>query len=229
MQTDSRDDPGRRQPFEILILCTANMCRSPMAEHLLRHKLHERLGRSAGWDWVVSSAGTHASSGTSVHKFACEALSEVGIMVEGARCRQATPQLLAGADLVLTSTRAQRAWVATEQPGAVRRTFTLRHFARCCVSGRRHDDHQQFERGDELMALASRGRALLQPVSEDLDNIADPIGWGLDRFRRCLNEIDSSLDDALGRIDSTILTAPRIPGQPTHPAPTPGRRPTELP
>lgn len=40
----------------ILIICTANICRSPLAEAMLRDRLHKQ-GHT---DWTVSSAGTWA-------------------------------------------------------------------------------------------------------------------------------------------------------------------------
>ena len=43
--------------FRWLVVCTGNICRSPMAEHLVRDGLRTRLGEAAA-DFVVASAGT---------------------------------------------------------------------------------------------------------------------------------------------------------------------------
>ena len=42
-------------PIRLLCVCTGNICRSPTAEGVLRHKIAQR-----GWTWLeVDSAGTH--------------------------------------------------------------------------------------------------------------------------------------------------------------------------
>ena len=43
----------------IMVVCTANICRSPVAETLLR----DRLEKEGLADWEVSSAGTWAETG----------------------------------------------------------------------------------------------------------------------------------------------------------------------
>ena len=47
--------PAKGRPVRILVVCTGNICRSPLAEQLLREGL-----AAAGVKAVVTSAGTHA-------------------------------------------------------------------------------------------------------------------------------------------------------------------------
>ncbi|CAN5578085.1 hypothetical protein BH10ACT3_BH10ACT3_17110 [soil metagenome] len=189
------------EPFAILTICTANVCRSPMAEHLLRHALREHIGRAAGVDWAVRSAGTHVTNGSTMHELAREALSERGISTEPAPARQATKAMLDRADLILTASRPQRAWIVERQPNSVRRVFTMRQFARLCAAGRAEGDGQPVRVGTDLMRRVAVGRMKLQPVAEEHDTIADPIGGDLREFQACARLIDDCIDQIFGPAD----------------------------
>lgn len=93
--------------MRILIVCTGNLCRSPMAEHLLKRALAravrsplENLGARG---WIVESAGTHAYDGLDMPENAKRVLAELGItgVKHAARLLRATH--LVEADLVLAA------------------------------------------------------------------------------------------------------------------------------
>jgi protein-tyrosine phosphatase len=90
-------EPGT--PYRICLVCLGNICRSPMAETVLRHFLTE-----AGLDdsVVVDSAGTGDwHLGEPMHPPAGEALAGRGYDGSAHRARQFEPSWLAGRDLVL--------------------------------------------------------------------------------------------------------------------------------
>jgi protein-tyrosine phosphatase len=89
-------EPGT--PYRICLVCLGNICRSPMAETVLRHFLTE-----AGLDdVVVDSAGTGDwHLGEPMHPPAGEALAGRGYDGSAHRARQFEPSWLAGHDLVL--------------------------------------------------------------------------------------------------------------------------------
>lgn len=82
----------------ILMVCTGNICRSPMAEELLRQRL---LVKERPIE--VSSAGTHAVVGAPADPMADELLlHQCGITISKHRARQLTQELIFSVDLILT-------------------------------------------------------------------------------------------------------------------------------
>lgn len=99
-RTPPRSD--RTRPFSVLVVCTGNICRSPMAEHVLRRAFDEAgLGDAV----TVSSAGTgdwHVGQGA--HPPAQRVLAAAGYPC-GHVARQITPEMVDDADLVLAADR----------------------------------------------------------------------------------------------------------------------------
>ena len=79
----------------ILIVCVGNICRSPMAEYLLKARLPADSGKQ------VHSAGIGALVDKPADATAQELLQEQGIDASGHRARQVTQNMLARADLIL--------------------------------------------------------------------------------------------------------------------------------
>ncbi len=81
----------------ILIVCTANVCRSPVAEALLR----DRLTKMGLDEWEVGSAGTWAYPGQSAAEFSIQLMGEQGLDIEKHTSRIVADNLLSTTDLVL--------------------------------------------------------------------------------------------------------------------------------
>ncbi|MBG6214631.1 MAG: low molecular weight phosphatase family protein [Cryobacterium sp.] len=109
----------------ILLVCTGNICRSPLAEQLLRARL-EALGLQAD----VQSAGTRAMVASPMTAEAAALSLTHGAHSTEHAARQLTEHLVGAADLILTATRDHRREVVTLLPKATRYTFTLNQFAR---------------------------------------------------------------------------------------------------
>jgi protein-tyrosine phosphatase len=83
--------------MNILVVCTGNICRSPMAEGLLRAMLND----SRRADIRVCSAGTHGLDGEPAAAFAVEAAAELGVDISMHRARSLDPEMVGRADLIL--------------------------------------------------------------------------------------------------------------------------------
>ncbi len=103
----------------ILLVCTGNICRSPLAEALLRRTLEQRSVDGVS----VTSAGTGAWDGAPASEGAYLVGLERGLDLSGHRARLLTRELVEEADLILTMARHHRARV--DELGGEGRVFVL--------------------------------------------------------------------------------------------------------
>lgn len=109
----------------ILLVCSANICRSPLAELLLRRGLGDSLGVR------IESAGVHARTGSALCALAAEQLA-AGDRTGGAashRSRPLTRGLLDEATLILAMARDVRSEIVGMAPQVRDRVYTMREAA----------------------------------------------------------------------------------------------------
>lgn len=149
----------------ILAVCTANICRSPVAEALLRDKLH-----AAGLaDWTVASAGTWAVEGLAASTFSVLLMEEQGLDIHAHRSQPVTEQLIQQADLVLCMETEHARTLWRVYPSHQHKVYTLRQMVERRGSvrdpyggSRRQYEHMVAEVDDLLERGLPRIQALVQ-------------------------------------------------------------------
>lgn len=163
-------------PAHILVVCTGNICRSPLTERLLRARLSDRLAEQHD-RVVVSSAGVRALVGSAMTAEAASELRSLGGDDAAFVSRQLTGDLVNGSDLVLAATRQHRSEAVTLAPRALRSAFTLRELYRLLrdadLSGLPRDPAERLR---ELVTLARARRGFVAPAPEGDDDVTDPYG-----------------------------------------------------
>jgi len=100
----------------VLVVCIGNICRSPMAEGLIRQALPEL---------EVSSAGLAALVGHGADPIAVEIMADAGIDISTHRACMLTDQLAREADLILVMDDVQKMHVARQYPFVMGKVFKL--------------------------------------------------------------------------------------------------------
>jgi protein-tyrosine-phosphatase len=116
------DDGG---PRSILVVCSANQCRSPLVAALLQAKLDARA-----LDVTVSSVGTRAYDGVPATDPTVHVAGRLGLDLSTHRSTALGVDVLAGVDLVVGLERAHVRDVVALAPALWSRTFTLKELVR---------------------------------------------------------------------------------------------------
>lgn len=114
----------------IVIVCTGNTCRSPMAEAMMRVLVAERLGCSPAeveqHGITIRSAGVSAAPGGCAATEAVETMRQRGIDISCHESQPLTEKLVRHADLILALTSGHRQQIVRRWPEAAPRTMTMR-------------------------------------------------------------------------------------------------------
>jgi len=114
------------KPATIVTVCTANICRSPMAEALLRHALKAQPEPLKSMRLV--SAGVAARSGDRVSENSVTALKKVGLDIKAHASQPLTKQLLDEAVAIFCMTESHRAMIQLTFDPVPRHVYLLREF-----------------------------------------------------------------------------------------------------
>lgn len=177
--------------FTILVVCTGNICRSPLAEQVLRSKL-----AAAGIEARVGSAGTRALVGHDMAPQSAVQAQRLGVVPAVHAARLLTRNLIEEADLVLTATREHRSASVALLPRANRYAYTLTQFARLTTAQPRFEpwaahggnDH---DRLTSALAEVHASRGFHpSPIDLSVDDIADPYRQSDAIYERVGTEIE---------------------------------------
>ncbi len=107
-------------PYQhILVVCLGNICRSPVAEAMLKQALPQRQ---------IKSAGLTAMVGQGADATAAEIAKNDGLDLSGHNATQLSSELIQWADLILVMSQNQRSAIGEKNPAALGKTMLLGHW-----------------------------------------------------------------------------------------------------
>ncbi|MBD7958569.1 low molecular weight phosphatase family protein [Microbacterium sp. Sa4CUA7] len=188
--------------FEIITVCTGNICRSPLAEQLLRTRL-------AGLPGTVNSGGTYDMGGAEMPAEAQRLAAMHGVPAQLSaehRSQTLTSRMLASPDLILAMAREHRRAVVELAPARLRSTFTLREFARlaadttdaeivAAADGAGTDASARLRAA--VASVAAHRGVSLPPADPADDDVIDP-------YRRSWNTYELSGSQLVPAIDQVV-------------------------
>jgi low molecular weight protein-tyrosine phosphatase len=191
------DRPG--EPFEVVLICTGNRARSPVAEGFLSRLLADLPVR-------VHSLGTLELAGAPALREAVEAASQHGLDISTHRARALRGEDLSQADLVLGFERNHVAAAVVDGGARPERVFTLPELVELLEESRAADEPNPIKRARRQIAAAHTRRA--DNVSPTPAELADPIGQSPKVFRETVEQVrDLSLRLAAGLFGEDALQA----------------------
>jgi protein-tyrosine phosphatase len=197
------NDASPVAPASILVLCSANQCRSPMTAALLNRRLGALLSPVA-----VRSAGL-LQEGEPPSPGAISALVPYSLDISGYRSHRVTVADLTWADLVLGMAREHVRHAVVTAPDTWPRAFTLKELVR------RGEEIGPAKPGEPLADWLDRvheGRDRTALLGDSpVDDVADPMGGP----PRAYADTAALLDELTGRLAGLCwgLSADGLPGE----------------
>ena len=130
----------------ILIVCIGNICRSPIAEGLLRHALSEK-----NESCHVSSAGLGALVGHQPDRSSCALMLRKNIDISGYKARQIDNMMIRKADLILVMETSHKSAIEEMEPSAKGKVFRLGHWGNYEIPDPYQKDFSAFEMAFSLI------------------------------------------------------------------------------
>ena len=173
--------PKLQGPMEAVFVCTGNVARSAAAE-IIASQLSEEYGLTD--DWIFTSAGTSALSGSRVYRHVGKQLDERGYDISGYRAKQLTEDMVERATLILVAEAEHADWIIREWPQYHHKVHLIKQVANL--------KQEIGSEAEPISYLYSHNQA---PRSSD--NIGDPYRQGKEAARIAVDEIENSLFEIL--------------------------------
>jgi protein-tyrosine phosphatase len=145
----------------ILIVCTANICRSPMGEAILKKLVSERVDAT---QWHIESAGTCAIDGNPPAFLSKYVMELMGMDISAHRSQRVSPPLVKNFDLILTMEKEHKEWLIAHYSELAGRIFMLSEMV-----GEEKDIQDPM--GGELSDYAETAQLIERLLTDGLDRI----------------------------------------------------------
>jgi protein-tyrosine phosphatase len=178
--------------FRLMFVCTANRCRSPMAQAVATEMLAQR-----GVDAEVVSCGV-MEGGSAASAGAVRAMARRGIDLSTHLSHQMDSHTVDAANLIVTMERRHLASVAELSMSAVERAFTLPELGDLAtVVGPRRAEVDVAAWVAQANAMRLPGSVLTMNSDSDIE---DPMGGPNRAYRKTADQIDELLQLVLGSL-----------------------------
>lgn len=167
----------------ILVVCSGNICRSPIAEGLLRRAMERRPGHDVP---SIRSAGTIAMEGTPATPEAIAAARDRGVDIKTHRARRLTDAMIGEADLLVCMAAEHREEIDERVPAAGDRTFTLKELTRLLELDASPGDLP----GRVAAAARARAGGAVTETDRFDEDVVDPLGMPLETYLAIAFELE---------------------------------------
>ena len=166
--------------MHVLMVCTGNLCRSPMAEAVFRGAVERR-----GCDVTVSSVGTWAYDGNPATAEAVEVVRSRGMDLSAHRSRALAREALEQADVIVAMTSVHRREILDIDPSVDRKVVLMKELVEMALEG-------------ELPATSERRLERLlgakRPECRRALDLDDPIGKPVGAYERTVAQIELGVE-----------------------------------
>lgn len=187
--------PWELPPVRLLVVCTANQCRSPMGEAFARDR-----AAHFGIPLLTASAGTRAVDGVPATDDAQETMRRLGFDLSAHRSRAVSGETTTAADLVVAMERDHVLDLVEVHDVPLPKTFTVLELAAMVRASPRSPGEPVAAYLDRVGAERTTGDVMRAP------GLADPVGRSLRRHRRVAEQIR----DAFGVVMAALAGTGRI-------------------